>query len=112
LKWRDLHAGPRTKRPNGGFAKELARQLPVKAIYDDAAAPATKQTGQFFEDVTKAVQLALAPVQYLAAWPDRFRNFLNKSVRQVPEERRISPAPQIMGVPRSDLRCFRTIAVT
>src|SRR5437016_2052486 len=88
---------PDQNDPTTEFAKELARQLPVKAFYNDAAAPAAKQAGQFFEDVLKALQLALAPVQLLAAWQDRYRNFLNKSVRQVPEERRISPAPQILG---------------
>lgn len=83
--------------PTAEFAKELARQLPVKAIYDDAAAPAAKQTGQLFEDLVKVLQLALLPVQYLAALQDRFRRFLDKSVRGIPEERQISPAPQIIG---------------
>jgi hypothetical protein len=79
------------------FAKELARQLPLKAVYDDLASPATKQTGQLLQDVVKAIQLALAPVQVLGALQDRYRNFLDKSVRRVPEESRISPAPQIIG---------------
>ncbi len=83
--------------PATEFAKELARQLPVKSIYDDAAAPAAKQTGQLLQDVIKALQLALAPVQLLGALQDRFRNFLDASVRAVPIERRISPAPQIIG---------------
>src|SRR5260370_11638246 len=79
------------------FAKEVARQLPVKAIYEDAAAPAAKQAGQLFEDLLKALQLALAPVQLLGALQDRFRSFIDTAVRRVPEADRISPAPQIIG---------------
>src|SRR5262249_16188004 len=79
------------------FAKELAKQLPVKAIYKDAGAPAAKQAGQLFEDLVKALQLALAPVQLLGAWQDRFRRFLDTAVRRVPEANRISPSPQIIG---------------
>jgi hypothetical protein len=36
-------------------------------------------------------------VQYLAAVQDRYRRFLDKSVRRVSEQHRISPAPQILG---------------
>jgi hypothetical protein len=79
------------------FARELARQLPVKAIYKDAGAPAARQTGQLLEDLVKALQLALAPVQLLGAIHDRYRNFLDTAVRRIPEANRISPAPQIIG---------------
>jgi hypothetical protein len=79
------------------FAKELARQLPVKAIYDDAAAPAARQTGQLLEDLVKVLQLALAPVQLLGAIQDRYRKFQDTAVRRIPEANRISPAPQIIG---------------
>ena len=34
------------KDPTTAFAEELAKQLPVKAIYEDAAKPATQQVGQ------------------------------------------------------------------
>ena len=81
--------------PTTEFAKELARQLPVKSIYDHAAAPAAKQTGQLLQDMIKALQLALAPIQLMGALQDRYRRFLDKSVRAVPTERRVSPAPQI-----------------
>jgi len=83
--------------PASEFAKELAKQLPVKAIYEEGASPAVKQTGQILEDLTKVVHLALAPIQYLGALQDRYRHFIDTSVRRVPEDRRISPAPQIVG---------------
>jgi hypothetical protein len=79
------------------FAKELAKQLPVKAIYDDAAAPAAKQAGQLLSDLMKTLQLALFGVQFLGAVQDRYRRFLDKSVRQIPPERRITPPAQILG---------------
>src|SRR5581483_10409542 len=79
------------------FAKELAKQLPVKSIYDDALAPAAKQAGQLAADIVKVIQLALAPFQVLAAYQDRLRNFLDKAVRRIPDSNRVSPAPQILG---------------
>jgi hypothetical protein len=41
-------------------AKELVKQLPVKALYKDALSPAVKQTGTALEDV-KVVRLVLHP---------------------------------------------------
>jgi hypothetical protein len=75
------------------FAKELAKQLPVKEAF---AAPA-RQTGQILEDIVKTIQLALVPFQLAGALQDRLRSFIDRSVRAVPEERRISPPPQILG---------------
>jgi hypothetical protein len=49
------------------------------------------------EDITKVLQLALAPVQYLGALQDRYRAFLDRSIRRVPEGERVAPAPQIVG---------------
>jgi hypothetical protein len=83
--------------PPDDFAKELAKLIPVERIYEDAGSPAAKQIGQIGEDLIKALQLALTPVQYLAALQDRFRRFIDTSVRRVPEQRRISPPPQILG---------------
>lgn len=79
------------------FAVELAKHLPVKEAYTDLAQPAAKQSGQLAEDLVKALQLALAPVQLLGALQDRFRRFVDRSVRRVPEDKRVSPAPQIAG---------------
>jgi hypothetical protein len=51
--------------PTAAFAKELAQQIPVKAVYSDAIAPAAKQTGHLAEDIVKTIHLALAPLQFL-----------------------------------------------
>jgi hypothetical protein len=79
------------------FAKELAKQLPLKDAYSDALSPAAKQSSQLFTDIVKTVQLALAPLQLLGAYQDRLRDFIDNSVRRVPEEQRVSPPPQILG---------------
>src|SRR5258706_886087 len=85
------------KDPATAFAEELAKQLPVKAAYRDAVKPAAKQLGQIAQDVVKPIQLALAPLQFAGAYQDRLRAFLDRAVRQVPEDRRVSPPPQILG---------------
>lgn len=77
--------------------KAIAEILPVKQVYDDALSPAAKQVGAIGEDTMKAIRLALAPIQYVAAQHDRFVNFIDNSVRNVPEDRRVTPPPQIVG---------------
>jgi hypothetical protein len=86
-----------SEEPITEFAKELAKQIPVKAVYQDVAAPAAQQTGQVLTDIVKTIQLALAPFQVLAAYQDRLRKFIDRSVRRVPKQKRITPAPQILG---------------
>lgn len=82
---------------NDIIVAELVKKLPVEKIYEDAGQPAAKQTGIILEDAMKCIHLALAPFQLGAALQDRYRNFLDKAVRKVPEERRVSPPPQILG---------------
>jgi Abortive infection alpha len=79
------------------FAEEISKLLPVKDIYEDAAQPATRQVGAIGGDLMKTLHLVLAPIQYVAALQDRYRAFIERSVRKVPEERRVQPAPQIVG---------------
>lgn len=75
------------------MAKELIRQLPIR----DATLSGAKQVGEILVDLAKVLHLALAPVQLLAAYQDRFRRFVDRAVRRVPEEKRIAPASQILG---------------
>jgi hypothetical protein len=79
------------------IATELAKQIPVKDAYDDTLKPGAKQVGMLVEDVIKVILLGLAPVQLVAALQDRYRAFLDTSVRRVPEADRVPPAPQILG---------------
>jgi len=75
------------------FAKELADKFPV----GEALTPAATQTGLILSDIVKTLHLALVPFQLLGAYQDRLRSFIDNSVRRAPEEKRISPAPQILG---------------
>ena len=77
--------------------EEIVKQLPVKQIYKDGASGLTKQVGHTLTDVGKSVRLALFPFQVLAAVQDRAARFIDRSIRRVPSERRISPAPQVLG---------------
>jgi hypothetical protein len=77
----------------GAFAKELAEKFPVK----EALTPAAVQTGLILSDAAKTIHLALFPLQFLGAYQDRLRHFIDTAVRRVPEEKRIPPAPQILG---------------
>jgi len=79
------------------FIEEIAKQLPIKQIYDDVAQPSAKQVGTISEDLLRTLHLVLAPIQITSALQDRFRNFVNKSIRKIPEENRIQPPPQIAG---------------
>jgi hypothetical protein len=75
------------------FAKEVAKQLPIK----EALTPAVLPAGQLMSDLVKTIQLALAPLQFAGAYQDRLRHFIDASVRRVPITNRVSPAPQILG---------------
>ena len=73
------------------FASEMAKLLPVKNVYEDAAQPAVRQAGQISGDLMKECTSPLHRYQLVAAMQDRFRNFIDKSVRSIPESRRFSP---------------------
>lgn len=79
------------------FIDKIVKKLPVKQVYDEAVSPAAKQVGALGEDLGKTLRLALAPIQLGAALQDRFSHFIDKSVRNVPKDRRIAPPPQIIG---------------
>ncbi|WP_428429556.1 Abi-alpha family protein [Pararhizobium sp.] len=79
------------------IATEIAKQLPVKAVYDDGIARPLRVAGDVMTDILKTLHLALAPLQVAAALQDRFVDFLNTSIRRVREQDRIAPPPQILG---------------
>ena len=79
------------------IATEVAKQLPIKDAYDDTVRPGARQVGGLVEDIAKTIRLVLAPLQFTGALQDRFRDFLDKSIRRVPEEDRLPPPPQVLG---------------
>jgi len=90
-------SGSSANDPVTEFVKELASKLPVEAAYKEILSPGAVQTGQILSDIIKTIHLALAPVQFFGAFQDRLRNFIDNSVRRVPEGKRVPPAPQILG---------------
>lgn len=83
--------------PTIEFVKGLASRLPVEAAYKEILSPGAAQAGQLLSDIVKTIHLALAPFQFLGAYQDRLRNFIDNSVRRVPEGKRVPPPPQILG---------------
>jgi len=75
----------------------ILEKLPVERVYMDVASGAAKELGHSLTDVAKTVRLALFPFQVLGALQDRVSGFIDSAIRRVPETRRISPAPQIVG---------------
>lgn len=79
------------------IAVEIAKQLPVKEAYTDAASPVMKQIGGAAESIAKTLRLALLPFEIGGAYFDRVKRLIDESVSRVPEDKRSSPDPQILG---------------
>jgi len=77
-------------------ATELVKQAPIKEVYKDGFAPAVQETGSALADFVKTLRLALAPLQLPR--PCKIAREFSKSLcSSIPEDRRILPAPQILG---------------
>lgn len=76
----------------------------AKAIYRDGLAKPTQETGKIITDVVKTARLFAAPFQLAAAYQDRFRRWIDRVIREVPEERRVPAPPQIAGPIFEELR--------
>jgi hypothetical protein len=77
---------------------EALRALPpevMREAYGDLGAPVLRQFGRFGEDFVKAMRLALYPIQLMSAYQDRVESYLNRAIREVPEERIITPMQSI-----------------
>lgn len=67
----------------------------AKRTYSEGLSPAMKQIGGLTEDVVKSCRLCLAPIQYLAAFQDRFQSFCEKVRTKVPEDQQQDAPPEI-----------------
>lgn len=87
--------------------KELVKILDTnlaKTVYRDGLTKPTQETGEIVTDVVKTARLFMAPFQLAAAYQDRFRMWIDRVIRQVPEERRVPAPPQIAGPIFEELR--------
>lgn len=77
--------------------KGIVEAVPV---YEDMLQPAAKELGKGLHTVSKAVNMALAPIAGLVWCYERIENYLNASagekLKDVPEENIISPEPSIV----------------
>lgn len=89
------------------ITKELSKILDkglIQKIYEDGLSSPAKETGEIITDVIKTARLFTAPFQLAAAYQDRFRGWIYRTIRQVPEERRVPASPQIAGPIFEELR--------
>jgi hypothetical protein len=83
--------------PMETIVNEIVSHLPVTRIYNDVGSGAVNQLGEVLTDIVKTLRLALAPLQFTAAFQDRLVRFIDRSVRRVPNTQRISPPTQMLG---------------
>lgn len=72
----------------------LLRALPpevVKEIYTDTASKTLQEVSKIGTDAVKTIRLALFPLQFTSAFQDRLAAYIDKAIRQVPENQRASP---------------------
>ena len=67
------------------FGGEIAKQLPVKDIYNDLAHPTLSTVGQGLQGVTK---LALAPISALVWGYDKIADYLDVAIPEYFEKRK------------------------
>ena len=82
------------------ITKALAKIIDPKTIdkfYEDTLADPLTEISGVATDILKSARLFTAPFQLLAASQDRFARFLDRTVRQVPEENRITAPSHIAG---------------
>lgn len=79
-------------------ATGLVKAIPV---YQDAIQPSAKQIGKSLETITKAVNIALAPIKALVWGYEKIEEFISTRVaeklKNVKEENITTPPPQVAG---------------
>ncbi|MGE5493548.1 MAG: DUF4393 domain-containing protein [Actinomycetota bacterium] len=76
---------------------DLGKNLPIQGVYQDLAQPAVREAGEALGNVAKVARFALAPIDYLASFQDRWQRYLKRLSEKVPEERLVEPSPQVAG---------------
>lgn len=71
-------------------------KLPIKEAYQDALSPAMKQIGGMLESGFKAGRFIWAPLDFIAAYQDRFQRYLKRISEKVPEDKLVEGHPQVV----------------
>lgn len=80
------------------FGGEIAKQVPVKAVYDDVFHPTLTEIGKALQGVTR---IALSPISALVWGYDKVASYLDVAVpeyfaqRRIPQEKIKTPDPSI-----------------
>ena len=75
---------------------EILKKIPVDKVYDDALSPAMKQIGFALENTVKASRFILAPIDYVAAYHERWERYLKRISEKVDDNNLIEGHPQIV----------------
>ena len=78
-------------------SEEINSIIPADKIYSDTLSPAMKQIGKALENVVKTSRFLLAPIDYLAAYSDRWERYLQKVSNKVEEGNLVEGHPQIVN---------------
>jgi len=79
------------------FLRSLLPENLVEKTYEDILSEPAKEIGKLGRDVVKTARLFLAPFQVAASFQDQFERALERITNRVPEDRRISPPPEVVG---------------
>lgn len=64
-------------------------------FYTEAAKDSIQEVSKIGVDAVKTIRLALLPLQLTAAYQDRVARWIDKTIRSVPEPRRVAPIPSL-----------------
>ena len=81
--------------------KDIANILDSKTaqkVYDDGLSTPIKEGGKLLTDGVKALRLVAAPIQLAAGLQDRLEGWIDRAIRDIPEER-LQPVPPRLGGP-------------
>ena len=70
----------------------------AKKIYDDGLSIPVKESGKMLTDGVKTLRLLGAPLQLAAGFQDRLERWIDRVVREIPEER-LQPVPARLAGP-------------
>ncbi|MEC5387163.1 Abi-alpha family protein [Uliginosibacterium sp. H3] len=68
----------------------------VREIYTDGAKNTLQEASKIGVDAVKTIRLALFPLQFTAAFQDRLAAYIDRAIRQVPEENRVAPRESLV----------------